>query len=33
MLNHNTADVEDVDCMDAPEDFDSANITFDPFVV
>lgn len=26
-------DAFDVDCMDAPEDFDSATFTFDPFVV
>jgi hypothetical protein len=34
MLTHNTdveIDVEDV--MDAPEDFDSAAVTFDPYVV
>jgi hypothetical protein len=34
MLTHNTdVEIDVADCVDAPEDFDSAAVTFDPYVV
>ena len=35
MFTHNTEDVEidvEIDAIDAPEDYDSAAFTYDPFV-